>query len=259
MRDLDRIREVSEYRVTGPQLASLLGLTALLAGAAFLAGYQTGLWRGPLDTELLLPTAEEDTRQAGEALAGLLARRDAPTMASMAAPVLTTVHADEPVADEPEVSLVSTAFAATPEPEEQLAPLVASDDTKPDSPPETSAEVDQIEPDPIEVGPIAVESTPAEPEPPSTSIEDSLAATGAPAGRGWTVQVASYEEASEALALIRMLRGSGLEAFHQSAEVKGTVWHRVRVGLHSSKDAAEKSAIRLAGKVPFPPYVSPQP
>ena len=86
MRDLDRIREVREYRVTGPQLVSLLGLVALLASAAFLAGYQPGIWRGPLDSELLLPNAEEDTRKAGEALSDLLARRDAPTVESMATP-----------------------------------------------------------------------------------------------------------------------------------------------------------------------------
>ncbi len=257
MRDLDRIREVSEYRVTGPQLASLFGLVMLLVTAAFLAGYQTGLWRSPLDSELLLPTAEEDTRQAGEALADLLARREAPTVDSMASPDARPVPV-EPT--EAEMTLVSTAYAGgtqeVGEPAGDEAPaLVVLDDTKPEAVEATPEPTPETTPD------LTPEPTPeATPAPVVASTDDVLGAFSAPAGRGYTVQVAAYEDPAEALALIRELRDQGIQAFHQSAEVPGRgTWHRVRVGVHPTKAAAEAGAKRLAGKVPFSPYVTSQP
>jgi cell division septation protein DedD len=93
----------------------------------------------------------------------------------------------------------------------------------------------------------------------SASAQDALAALAPPPGRGYTVQVAAYANPSEALALIRNLRGKGIDAFHQSADVQGKTWHRVRVGMHGSKSAAEDSAKALQSRVPFPPYVTSQP
>ena len=75
MRDLDRIQEVSEYRVTGPQLGTLVVLTALLVGGAGLAGYQAGLMHGPVDEELLSPSTGAATG-GGAVLADMLAERD---------------------------------------------------------------------------------------------------------------------------------------------------------------------------------------
>ena len=72
MRDLDRIREVREYRVTGPQLASLIGLIAVLVGAGFALGLQVGLLRQPLDERLLSPSVGGE-RDSSAVLADLLA------------------------------------------------------------------------------------------------------------------------------------------------------------------------------------------
>jgi len=81
-----------------------------------------------------------------------------------------------------------------------------------------------------------------------------------PEGRtGFTVQLAAYETPQEAAALISSLKSKGFEAFHQRAQVGAKTWYRVRVGLHSSREAAEQEAERLAKASPFTPYVTSHP
>jgi septal ring-binding cell division protein DamX len=53
----------------------------------------------------------------------------------------------------------------------------------------------------------------------------------------------------------------GVEAFHQAVTTTdGVTWHRVRVGMHASREAAEAAIPGLpAGASPFDPYVARHP
>ena len=82
----------------------------------------------------------------------------------------------------------------------------------------------------------------------------------APRGaRGWTVQLAAYPTQAEAAELIRSLRSRGFDAFHQEADVSGTSWHRVRVGVFGSRAEAEARARTLASASPYDPFVTQHP
>lgn len=78
---------------------------------------------------------------------------------------------------------------------------------------------------------------------PSKPAVDSEATSGA--GKGFTVQVSSYQEAGVADKLVRQLMAQGFSAYRVEADVNGQKWYRVRVGSFESQDKAEKEMQRL--------------
>ncbi len=264
MRDLDRIREVREYRVTGPQLVSLLGLIVVLVGASFALGLQFGIWRSPVDEQLLVPMAEGQ-REASAVLADLLAERDRSSRESDTA--ARSGGADE--AGTPE-GLSAEQVRTLLDEEDRTPQLVALDDTRPGRADEeglpTPAPTPAPTPEPTPVPP--PEPTPAPtPRPEVAKVEvvrpdpaDGATLPSAPKGaRGWTVQLAAYPTKDEAAKLIRSLRSRGFEAFHQEADVSGTAWHRVRVGVFETRAEAEARGRTLASASPYDPYVTQHP
>ena len=63
---------------------------------------------------------------------------------------------------------------------------------------------------------------------------------------GWSVQVASYDNAKDADARVEKLRERELKAYRVTALIRGQNWHRVKVGSYPSKDAAAKARNDLA-------------
>ncbi len=232
MRDLDRIHEVSEYRVTGPQLGTLLVLTGLLVGGAGLAGYQAGLMHGPVDEELLSPStgassgggavladmlAERDQHKKdhGDGIEGVPPRLGAPELGSsltdpdpdLAVPLEDVVPTElvdgQPL--QPPGSPVESSGEPTEasEPSHETPAGGAEDVTSPKEP-ETPEQVVQQEP------PTAAAATSADARPMSE----------APKGRGFTIQLAAYPSPKEADELVLSLRSAGFgEAFYQDVWV----------------------------------------
>ena len=282
MRDLERLKEVRNYRVTGPQLVSLFGLAALVVVAAFVAGFEVGLWQRPVDNDLLSPGGVHGEREASEVLAALLAEREQESTPEpalvperMVAPSLSesldkidAVAEELPSEDKREAIATDSAEAEASSREEPPSgdALTTRDDTvRPttDEPPaeEPPAEEPPAEEPPAEEPP--AEEPPAE-EPPAEVSEPSTVTTelelpSASGRRGYTVQLAAYESAKEASELIKSLKGQGYDAFHQRAEIGGKTWYRVRVGLHSTRAEAEEEAKRIKKSSSFKPYVTSHP
>jgi len=283
VRDLERLKEVRDYRVTGPQLGSLFGLAALVVVAAFVAGFEVGLWQRPVDTDLLSPGGAQAEREAGEVLAALIAERvQESELEEQAVPERIPAPPLSESLDKIDAGSVAPDATVTErsvgEEGEQLPPsaasaedgaaavtLTARDDTV------LPTEHKAVEPTPeVEQPPPAPEVVTAPASEPVPSVEEVVASVPAPSAepelptlaegrQGFTVQLAAYETPSEASVLIKSLQAQGFEAFHQRAQVGDTTWYRVRVGLHPTRASAEKEAARLAKASPFTPYVTSHP
>lgn len=104
-----------------------------------------------------------------------------------------------------------------------------------------------------------VEEPVAKPPPPAPAPKPQPAATQErPVGR-WAVNLASYAENVHAEKLRDKLKSQGHNAYLTQAEVKGTTWHRVRIGFyHSSEEAAEYAVeISKAHRLPKAWVVQP--
>jgi len=315
VRDLERLKEVRNYRVTGPQLVSLFGLAALVVAAAFVAGFEVGLWQRPVDNDLLSPGGANGEREASEVLAALLAEREqeatpepALVPERLAAPSLSdsldkidavaealaseeepetgrnesgeaaageefpaedalTTRDDtvRPLGEEPlveptpvEPPAVEPPAVAEPPVEEPPAEQPPAEQPPAEQPP---AEQPPVEEPPVEEPPAEeppVEEPPVEVSEPQT-VTAELALPTASGRRGYTVQLAAFENPREASDLIKSLQGEGYDAFHQRAEIGDKTWYRVRVGLHSTKAKAEREAARIAKSSSFDTYVTSHP
>jgi cell division protein FtsN len=80
-------------------------------------------------------------------------------------------------------------------------------------------------------------------EPGRAAKEEPAAEKGA--GKGYTVQVSSYQEAGVADKLVRQLSAQGFSAYKVAAEVNGHTWYRVRIGSYDSREGAEREMQRL--------------
>jgi cell division protein FtsN len=278
VRDLDRIHEVPEYRVTGPQLGTLLVLTGLLVGGAGLAGYQAGLMHGPVDEELLSPSTGASSG-GGAVLADMLAERDQQKKTQtdgiegvpprLGAPELGNSLTDP----DPDLAVADRGVVPTELVEGQPVGFIESSDESsaeqvdpPESSDETATEVAEAvtaakDPEPPE----QVLQAEAQPEvqEPSTSASTSAGVrplSEAPKGRGFTIQLAAYPSPKEADELVLSLRSAGFdEAFYQVAKVNSRTWYRVRVGIYGSRAEADSAASRLAGVSPYDPYITTHP
>lgn len=274
MRDLDRIHEVPEYRVTGPQLGTLLVLTGLLVGGAGLAGYQAGLMHGPVDEELLSPSTGASSG-GGAVLADMLAERDQHKKTQtdgiegvpprLGAPELGNSLTDP----DPDLAVADRGVVPTELVEGQPVGFVESSDESsggqvdpPESSDQTPTEVAEAvtaakEPEPPE----QVVQAEAQEPPASTSTSSGVRPLSeAPKGRGFTIQLAAYPSPKEADELVLSLRSAGFnEAFYQVAKVNSRTWYRVRVGIYGSRAEADSAASRLAGVSPYDPYITTHP
>ncbi|MEL6349317.1 MAG: SPOR domain-containing protein [Myxococcota bacterium] len=70
-----------------------------------------------------------------------------------------------------------------------------------------------------------------------------------PVKEGWVVQVGSYEAAADADAQVAVLNESGWPAYRVTALVKGSNWHRVRVGGYPDREAASAASAELAANL----------
>jgi cell division septation protein DedD len=262
VRDLDRIQEVSEYRVTGPQLGSLVVLVLVLVSFSGLAGYQAGVMHGPVDEQLLSPSTGASA--GGSAvLADMLAERERSAQSAggegiegvpprMGAPGLSTSLTDP----DPDVS------DAAAEEETDTRRLDLTVVATPLETEATPALAEVITPEPVTPEPERVTEAAEVPEPPVAEADEGAArsTSDAPKGKGFTIQLAAYPSPKEADELVASLRAAGFdEAFYQFAKVNGRTWYRVRVGIYRSRPEAESAAGRLAGVSPYDPYITTHP
>jgi len=117
------------------------------------------------------------------------------------------------------------------------SPPLAFPDTLTDGDPPPVPETPDAEDVATEVraSPDATQTPP--PDPPATAPVPSS---------GWSVQIASYESASDADARVAKLQERELKAYRVAALIRGANWYRVKVGPYSSKDEAAKARTDLA-------------
>ena len=118
------------------------------------------------------------------------------------------------------------------------APPLAFPDTLTEGEAPTAPSEEAEEPVETDVEPVPeVKKDPPPPPPP----------TAAPIPKsGWSVQVASYDNAKDADTRVDKLRERELKAYRVTALIRGENWHRVKVGSYPTKDAAAKARNDLA-------------
>lgn len=264
MRDLDRIKEVREYRITAPQIRRMVVVGHLLLIAVLLLGVQLGRWLRPLDPALLAPQGS-GSAATDAALARLRASRgqDGAVRAEGQggpAPVAEDAAASPGGAEDGAADAAAEPSPAEPGGEGEDPSAAPTPETTPEAVPEPTPE-----PTPAPTP----EPTPAPtPEPPTPKPVDPRPGTSAVSGAagelpgppstkaGFTIQLAAYERFDEARALIDSTRKAGLSSFYQSATVDGRTWHRVRVGWYATRPEAEAAVASIEPHSPFPPYVA---
>jgi DedD protein len=80
---------------------------------------------------------------------------------------------------------------------------------------------------------------------PSRTVHHERSAHAQPPGRGWAVQVGSFESRGRADRLVQRLRIAGFTAFVSQSESHGRRWYRVRVGPEHDRTAARAMVVRL--------------
>lgn len=124
---------------------------------------------------------------------------------------------------------VESAQAAAP----PLAfPETLSEGTAPETPP-----VVEEEEAPTEVRPAPDAPQAPPPDPPKSAPVPST---------GWSVQIASYDSATDADARVAKLQERGLKAYRVTALIRGLNWYRVKVGAYPSKTSAAEARVKLA-------------
>jgi len=90
---------------------------------------------------------------------------------------------------------------------------------------------------------------------PAPKKEDSVAKTAPRKGKELTIQVGSFTSKADAEKLKNRLVKKDFNAYVQSFELKGKTWHRVRVGVFKTKNAAQREAKRLEKSEKLPTLV----
>jgi len=128
---------------------------------------------------------------------------------------------------------VEAAQAAAP-------PLVFPEALEEGTAPETPEEVEDEPVQQTQVKP----SEDAQPEPPPPAPVPTPLPTA-----GWSVQIASYDNASDADARVEKLKKRDLRAYRITALIRGKNWYRVKIGSYPSKEAAALARKQLAAKL----------
>ena len=115
--------------------------------------------------------------------------------------------------------------------------------------PEPPAAEPEASPKPAEpVKPVPVAKPEPKPKPEPEPIQESKASTnGEPVA--WVVQVGSFSQSTNALALRDKLRRNGFTAFVEKYRDKGKTSYRVRVGPELKRSTAEKHLQKLEEKL----------
>lgn len=137
---------------------------------------------------------------------------------------------------------------------QQLAPAEAGQITFPEQLTTPVAEVEIPTATPAEAPPEV--EVPPEPGP----APEIQASGDAVPGAGWAVQLYAFPTEEEAEARVAALREAGHPAFRVAALVKGSTWHRVRVGPYPDETAARAAATELGTTLGIAdPLVAPVP
>ncbi len=164
--------------------------------------------------------------------------------------------APSPAVPAPAAGLAGSASAPTATAQEDLSYYERLDGEQP--PPETVKDEPVGEAPPETVAPPANQPKTADAAEAARDggpdATPASAATGEPAGSGWSVQVAAIKERGEAEAVARRLASKGYPAF-VVAPGSGAPLFRVRVGKFKDRREAESVAARLQKDEQFKPWV----
>lgn len=224
MRDLRKVREQSQVRLTYSQIFALGALTAVGFVLSTLLGYYLGWSAAKVDLagteipegELIRPDVENGSISKMLALAAEeQAKNDG----------VLTLHYDE---------LLIGANAKQPdddggnEPAEVDDGVVLRGDV-------TVGSDSEVKEDLVAEAP-AKKAAPkkAEAEPKSAKVT-----------KQYTLQVSSFQSDEQAQSLVMTLKERGFQAYKVQAEVNGRIWHRVRVGQYDDKEMARMEVEKL--------------
>jgi DedD protein len=152
---------------------------------------------------------------------------------------------------------VPVAPEATPSPR---TPPSDSDSTSTPAPAMPSSDASDVPPDAAVVDATPKSASPApRPAPPTPqSVSPPAETTPAPpagntrtaavASGGWSVQVGAFGSSESARKLVSDLKRDGFTAYVSPLARGGKTLHRVRVGPETSRDAADRLAVRLKGR-----------
>ncbi len=227
MRDLNRIREDFEFRLSGGEfklaVAGVCAICLLVFAVGFFAGrhFPSGIF----DRE-----APEETRPQSAAVGEM------PSGESGAAVKEFTFYEElKRGSQEPEPAAPETAAVLAAAPVD--APAAAE--------PEPAAETT----------PGAVSAPAPKPEPAATATE---VAAKAETAEKYTVQVSAFEEPQAAENLSSHLREKGYRAYTMAKRLPGRgTWYRVRVGRFESRSEAEEMAAQLEQQENLSTFITP--
>lgn len=227
MRDLRRVREVSEVRFTVSQVYGMVALGLLSLCLTGGAGYYFGmhqqpeiagkLAQDPVAQPLVLPGGES------ESIAQLMAiaREDQNSKAPIVLDYHTLLPERVPKKAKPKAVAISNGPSSDPlemDPKKNVTEVQGSD-LKPE---EVIQKVD------------------------SKSVEDNKVPKAEVKSGRYTLQVSSFQSEEQAEVLIAELKRKGFDAYRVEALVNSMTWHRVRVGRFDVRGGAEAEIERLA-------------
>lgn len=191
--------------------------------------------RLPTETRVYDIHALEQRAEQGDELAA--AEAASPPNVDPESEVVLDNEAEPANAEQPAPAPVLTAAAPSQVPKPSTAP--SKSDAQPARKPEVVNKAPKPEPKPApksEPEPVAEQAPAPKPEPkPSQPL---------PSG-DWIVQVGSYSKQENADAMRKKLEKNGYRVSITSSEVKGRVYHRVRVGPYGKKSDALNAGAKL--------------
>lgn len=122
---------------------------------------------------------------------------------------------------------------------------------------EMEGEIDTMGGPAEELDTISERAAPADVDavPQEAMVEDQEAMPPAPAGEGYTVQVASCEDRDYARYLVSLYRGRGYEPFVTEYTLDGQLYYRVRVGNVATLAEARALKNELESKYSVPAWI----
>jgi len=150
---------------------------------------------------------------------------------------LTAVTASDNLLPDPEREDALEALLREVEAAQAAAPPLAFPETLAEGSPPPAPEAEPTEEDETQVR--------AHPDRAPTPPPPAAKAASLPTS-GWSVQIASYENAADADARVAKLKERKFKAYRVTALIRGHNWHRVKVGSYPNQKAAVKARVELA-------------
>ena len=245
MRDLRKVREQSQLRLTYTQFFALLGLMAVSLLLSGLLGYYLG--RGATAAEKAavatseVPLIPEDVET--ESVATLLAlarerRRDGEERLRL------DYHDLLPQSDQGVPQALREPKAA-PQAEPPIPREVEPDHLVEEDGPEGQGDA-SAEAAPPDVGAPEDRGEAPRSAPEHPDADAAQPDAEEPADGRFVIQVSSFQREDQANSLVDDLKRKGFAAYALKADVNGRTWYRVRVGGFPTKDEATAELNRLA-------------